>query len=79
MSTDMSPDLELFVQQEISSGRFPNREALVAHALRLLQRDRDEAIAGIRAGLDDVAAGRGEPLQDAFDDLRRELNAPNDA
>ncbi|MEX2560313.1 MAG: hypothetical protein WD403_10385 [Pirellulales bacterium] len=69
------PDLERFIQKEISSGRFPDREALIAHALRLLQRDREDAIAGIRAGLDDVAGGRGEPLQDAFDDLRRELNA----
>ncbi|MEX2119209.1 MAG: type II toxin-antitoxin system ParD family antitoxin [Pirellulales bacterium] len=62
MSTHIWPDLERFVQQELSSGRFPDREALIAHALRLLQRDREDAIAGIRAGLDDVAAGRGEPL-----------------
>lgn len=62
MSTHISHDLERFVQQEIASGRFPDREALIAHALRLLQRDREDAVDGIRAGLDDVAAGRGEPL-----------------
>jgi Arc/MetJ-type ribon-helix-helix transcriptional regulator len=71
-------DLEQFVQQEISSGRFPNRESVVAHALRLLQRDRDEAVVGIRLGLDDVAAGRVQPLGDAMADLRHELELPRD-
>ncbi|HEX7448174.1 MAG TPA: hypothetical protein VF306_11545 [Pirellulales bacterium] len=46
MST-ISPDLEQFVPQEISSGRFANRDAVIEHALRFLQQDREEAIAGI--------------------------------
>lgn len=76
--TVLAGDLEQFVQQEISSGRFPNRESVVAHALRLLQRDRDEAVVGIRLGLDDVAAGRVQPLGDAMADLRHELELPRD-
>ncbi len=76
--TVLAGDLEQFVQQEISSGRFPNRESVVAHALRLLQRDRDEAVVGIRLGLDDVAAGRVQPLRDAMADLRHELEVPRD-
>jgi Arc/MetJ-type ribon-helix-helix transcriptional regulator len=76
--TVLAGDLEQFVQQEISSGRFPNRESVVAHALRLLQRDRDEAVVGIRLGLDDVAAGRVQPLGDAMADLRYELELPRD-
>jgi Arc/MetJ-type ribon-helix-helix transcriptional regulator len=75
----LAGDLERFVQQEISSGRFPNRESVVAHALRLLQRDRDEAVVGIRLGLDDVAAGRVQPLGDAMADLRHEIELPPDA
>ena len=67
-------DLEQFVQEEITRGRFPDRESVVAHALRLLQRKREEAIHGIRLGLQDVAAGRVQPLGDAFADLRREVN-----
>lgn len=67
-------DLEQFVQEEISRGRFPDRESVVAHVLRLLQRKREEAIHGIRLGLQDVAAGRVQPLGDAFADLRREVN-----
>jgi Arc/MetJ-type ribon-helix-helix transcriptional regulator len=76
--TVLAADLEQFVQQEIRSGRFPDRESVVAHALRLLQRDREEAVVGIRLGLDDVAAGRVQPLADAFADLRHELELPHD-
>lgn len=72
MST-ISPDLEHFVQQEVSSGRFTDRDAVIAHALRLLQQEREEAIAGIKRGLADMAAGRGKPLDVVFDDLRSEL------
>jgi Arc/MetJ-type ribon-helix-helix transcriptional regulator len=33
----LAADLEQFVQEEISRGRFPDRESVVAHTLRLLQ------------------------------------------
>lgn len=76
--TALAANLEQFVQQEIASGRFPNRNSVVAHALRLLQREREEAVTGIRVGLADVAAGRVQSLGEAFADLRRELNVPHD-
>ena len=77
--TALAADLEQFVQQEISSGRFPNRDSGLAHALRLLRREREEAVNGIRLGFEDVAAGRVQSLSDAFADLRRELNVSHDA
>lgn len=77
--TALAADLEQFVQQEISSGRFPNRDSVLAHALRLLRREREEAVTGIRLGLEDVAAGRVQSLSDAFADLRRELNVSHGA
>jgi putative addiction module CopG family antidote len=76
--TALAANLKQFVQQEIASGRFPNRDSVVARALRLLQREREEAVAEIRVGLEDVAAGRVQSLGDAFADLRRELNVPHD-
>jgi Arc/MetJ-type ribon-helix-helix transcriptional regulator len=76
--TALAADLEQFVQEEITRGRFPNRESVVAHALRLLQREREEAIHGIRLGLEDVAAGRVQSLGDAFADLRREVHVRGD-
>ncbi len=74
MAEAISPELEEFIRREIESGRFPNREAVLAHALRLLQRDREEAVAGIKAGLDDASAGRVQPLDEAFSELRRDLD-----
>lgn len=75
----ISPELEQFVQQEVASGRFADRDAVIAEALRLLRRDREESVAGIYAGLEDVAAGRVQPLRAAFDDLRGELGVSKDA
>lgn len=75
----ISPDLEQFVEQEVASGRFADRDAVIAHALALLRRDREEAVVGIEAGLRDVAAGRTQPLDVAFDDLRKELGVREDA
>lgn len=69
----ISPDLDLFVQAEVASGRFATRDDVIMHALRMFQSDRDEAVQGILAGLEDVAAGRMQPLSEAFADLRREL------
>lgn len=68
----ISSDLEEFVQQEVASGRFADRDAVISHALELLRRDREEAVVGIEAGLADIAAGRVQPLHAAFDELRRE-------
>lgn len=69
----ISPELEQFVEQEVASGRYADRDAVIAHGLALLRRDREEAVAGIAAGLADVAAGRVQPLDQAFDGLRREF------
>jgi Arc/MetJ-type ribon-helix-helix transcriptional regulator len=33
----LAAELEEFIQQEITSGRFPDRESVFSHALRLLQ------------------------------------------
>jgi Arc/MetJ-type ribon-helix-helix transcriptional regulator len=66
-------DLEAFVQQEVDSGHFSSREALLSHAVRLLQRDREEAVAGILFGLKDADAGCMQPLNEAVADLRREV------
>ncbi len=79
MAAEISTDLEVFVTQEIASGRFSDRGSVIEYALRLMQRDREEAIHGIKLGLDDVTAGRTQPLGQAFSDLRRELDVPEDA
>lgn len=72
--SQLSAELEQFVKIEVASGRFPNREAVIDHALRLLQREREEARAGLVAGLEDAASGNMQPLADTFNDLRREFH-----
>jgi len=66
-------ELESFVQQEVERGHFSSREALLSHAVRLLQRDREEAVAGTLLGLKDADAGCMQPLNEAVSDLRREF------
>lgn len=79
MTIKMSPELEEFVEQEVTSGHFDDRNSVIEHAVRLMQRDREEAISGIKAGLSDVKAGRTQPLDEAFADLRREFGVREDA
>lgn len=66
-------DLQQFVNYELASGHFRSTRELLVEGIRLLQRERDEAVKGIQAGLDDFQAGRFQPLDDAFGDLRKEL------
>lgn len=78
MTTSTVPaELSQFIADEIASGRFADLDAVVAHALRCLQRDREEAILGIELGLEDAAAGRTEPLSAAFADIRQNTAAAN--
>jgi len=69
-------DLQQFVSQELASGRYHSPEDLLIEGLRLLQRDRAEAAEGVRAGLEDMQAGRFQSLDEAFDELRRTLSIP---
>jgi Arc/MetJ-type ribon-helix-helix transcriptional regulator len=66
-------DLQQFVRDELGSGHYRSTRDLLVESLRLLQRDRAEAAQGIQAGLNDVEAGRFQPLKEAFDDLRKQL------
>ncbi len=73
MSLEIPADLQLFVDQQLKLGCFDSEQQVVAEGLRLLKADREETVAGIQAGLADAAAGRLQPLHEAFVDLRREL------
>ena len=76
MPQTLPKDLEQFVRRELASGRYGSTQELLIEGLRLLRRDRGEAVEGIQAGLDDMEAGRFQPLDEAFDDLRGELDIP---
>lgn len=74
----MSPDLEQFIEEEVASGRFTNRDELIAHAVRLRKMERDECIAGVNDGLEDFENGRVWSVKEAFDSIRNELGLPRE-
>jgi Arc/MetJ-type ribon-helix-helix transcriptional regulator len=76
MHIELPPELEPFVEQEFSTGRYATREEVVIQALCWLRNERQEAVSGIKQGLDDVAAGRMQPLREAFADIRKEHGIP---
>ena len=69
-------DLQRFVDHELASGRYESTDALVIAGLRLLQRDRQEAVEGIQEGLAEKDRAEGVPLDEAFDEIRRGLQIP---
>ena len=72
-------DLQQFVDHELASGRYESTDALVIAGLRLLQRDRQEAVEGIQEGLAEMERGEGIPLDEAFAKIRRRHQIPRNA
>lgn len=81
MSIRLPVDLEQFLQAKVRSGRFSSSDEAITAAVRLLreQEEAEEArvLEGIRQGLEDIRAGRTQPLAEAFADIRRDLNLPH--
>jgi putative addiction module CopG family antidote len=80
MNTPLPADLEQFVQAKVQSGRFTSPEEVIAEAVRKF-REQDEAeevrvLNGIKAGLEDMRAGRGRPAEDVLEEIRREFKLP---
>lgn len=76
MQINLPPELQPFVEQEFANGRYATREEVVVQAVRWFCEERQEAVAGIRRGLADVEAGRVEPLESAFAEIRASLKTP---
>ncbi len=81
MNTHLPADLEQFVRAKVRSGRFTSSDEAITAAVRLLrQREESEearVLEGISRGLDDVRAGRAQPIAEAFADIHRDLNLPH--
>jgi len=79
MSIEIPAELQSFVRQQVELGCFPDEQHLVTEALQLLKAEREQSVEGVKKGLADAAAGRTQPLAEAFADLRREFNLPDPA
>ena len=73
-------DLQRFVKEQVQSDRFTSSDDAIAEAVRLLRRQEEaeeaRTLEGIRQGLEDMRAGRTQPLVEAFAEIRHELNLP---
>jgi len=79
MAIEIPADLQPFVSEQLQLGCFQSEQQLVTEALQLLKAEQDESLHGIRQGLADAAAGRVQPLAEAFADLRREFKLSDPA
>ncbi len=79
MTIEIPADLQPFVREQLQLGCFHTEQQLVTEALQLLRAEREESLEGVRKGLADAAAGRVQPLAEAFADIRREFNLPEPA
>lgn len=76
MQIELPQELEPFIEQEFATGRYASRDEVVVQALRWLQEERQQAVSVIKQGLDDAAAGRTQPIGEAFADIRKEFGVP---
>ena len=83
MTVHLPEHREQFIRDLVQSGRYASEGEVIDRALRLLQQ-REEAeqarvLEGIRQGLEDMHAGRGQPADEVFAEIRREFNLSPDA
>ncbi len=66
-------DFRDFAVQKLDEGGFSS----LAECVHLWEEKRefDESVAGIKESLEDIAAGRTKPVEQAFDDLHQEIVA----
>lgn len=76
MIQEIPADLEAFIQQEVSSGKFRSREEVITEALRQLQereRKQDALRQDIQQGIDQLDQGQGIPAGEIFSALREQV------
>lgn len=75
MTITLSPEIEKLINESVQSGRYESASEVLEEALLALKEREDsdyrEAVEGIRRGLEDIEAGRIQPLAEAFADIRR--------
>jgi antitoxin ParD1/3/4 len=78
----LSADDEAFIDKAIKSGRYASRDDVIREGLDRV-RDRQAQWARfdaeIRKGIDDLDAGRSIPLEEAFESVRRHIEAKRKA
>lgn len=78
MSYQLPPDLENGFAAYLASGRYPDMDAVMRQALSALEL-RDQEIAAIQQGIDEMELGLGQPLREFDREFRKAHDIPQDA
>jgi predicted transcriptional regulator len=70
MLCELPPDVEQQVKQLMETGQYATEADVLRDALAALKW-RDEEMAAIRAGIDDMEAGRIRPFEEADAEIRK--------
>lgn len=77
ISAELGTQLETFVANLVSSGRYGSKSEVLREGVRLIQ-DREARLAALDAalarGLADIDAGRTKPAKEVFDRLKRKYS-----
>lgn len=79
MTVAFPPEIESFVEREVSTGEFSSREELIVAAVDLLRQQKAE-LARLRAEIDKGLEGEGIPAEEVFARLRAKyaVSGPGD-
>jgi putative addiction module CopG family antidote len=69
MSYQIPADVSGLIQAQLASGTFRNQDDVLRAALQALERQTAD-LAAIRAGIDDMEAGRHRPLEEFDREIR---------
>ena len=69
MSLAFPPEIERFVENEVASGTYPSRDALIVAAVGLLKQ-RQADLEGLRTEIAEGMQGDGIPAAEVFANLR---------
>lgn len=70
MSYQFSPDVERLLHEQMATGHYNSAEDVLLDALKTLK-SRNDDLASILAGLDDMQAGRVRPLEEVANEIGR--------
>ncbi len=74
MQYEFPPDVNQLVRRHLATGCYPSEDALIREALVALE-ERNEFLADIQAGIDDMEHGRTRPLEDVAAEIRATLGS----
>lgn len=81
ISADLGKNLESYVQELVSGGRYGSKSEVLREGIRLIQEreTKQEALKVlIMKGMDDVETGRTVPAEDVFSRLKAKYKAMED-